>query len=153
MGYQISRSMTACLLIALALVWSQPTTLCSAADDAPAAGNAQAVKEKAKPKGRMPNYYTKVVDGIQREKIYQIQQNYAPQIAQLKAQLKALDEKQDAEISALLTPEQRQRVAVLKAESKQAAAKKRAEAAAKAAEASAKPAADTTTTTNTPPAK
>ncbi|HEX3656954.1 MAG TPA: hypothetical protein VHV55_14150 [Pirellulales bacterium] len=144
MGYQMSRSMLAYLLLALAVVWSQPATLCSAADDAPAA------KEKSKLKGRLPNYYSKVVDGAQREKIQQIQQTYAPQIEQLQAQLKALNEKREAEINALLTPEQRTRLAALSAEAKQAAAKKKAAAAAKAAEA--KPAAESTTT-NAPPAK
>ncbi|HEY5312320.1 MAG TPA: hypothetical protein VIK18_07360 [Pirellulales bacterium] len=146
MGYQMSRSMLAYLLLALALVWTQPTTLCSAADDAPAA------KAKSKPKGRLPNYYSKVVDGQQREKIQQIQQTYAPQIAQLQAQLKDLNAKRDAEISALLTPEQRTRLAALMAEAKQAAAKKKG-AAAKPGAPESKPAANNTTTNDAPPAK
>jgi hypothetical protein len=147
MGYGISRSRMAYLLLALALVWSQPTTLCTAADDAPAA------KEKSKPKGRVPNYYSKVVDGQQREKIYQIQQTYGPQIEQLQVQLKALTEKRDAEINALLTPDQQQRVATLMAEAKQAAAKKKAAAAAKPGAPDAKPAVNNTTTNDAAPSK
>jgi hypothetical protein len=161
-----SRSAVAYVLLGLAMAWSQPAIDCRAADNTPAANSpaasAPAAKEKAKAKGRMPNYYSKVVDGQQREKIYQIQKTYGPQIQQLQAQLKALNDKRDAEIDALLTPEQRVIVAALMTEAKQKRAvaaamaeekQKRAAAAAKPAPAGAKPAANSTTTTEAVPSK
>ncbi|HEX4148945.1 MAG TPA: hypothetical protein VHY20_08155 [Pirellulales bacterium] len=140
MSSAVSRSVAAYLLLGVALVGWQPAADCRAADDAPAA------KQNDKSKGRLPDNYSKVVDPAQRDKIYQIQQNYAPQIQQLQAQLKTVTGKRDAEIDALLTPEQRTKLAALQVESQQAAAKKRAAAKTDAAQ----PAATSTTTTAAP---
>lgn len=143
MARALARSVVASLLFACALIWAQPAL---SADNAPAGGNPPVAKQKAKPKGRLPSYYSKVVDGIQRDKIYDVQKKYGPQIEQLQAQLKELTEKRDAEVAALLTPEQRERLATLQAEAKEAAAKKRA--AAKTAQ----PAANSTTSSAASPA-
>lgn len=78
----------------------------SAKSDAKA-GDVKTGKPRAKPRGRLPAYYTKVVDGQQREKIYAIQQQYEPKISALKAELQALQDQVDAEVEAVLTPEQR----------------------------------------------
>jgi hypothetical protein len=88
-----------------------------AQSDAPKAGSkadakaadksdAKAAKQRAKPRGRLPAYYNQVIDGQQREKIYAIQQQYEPQIAKLKSELQALQDKLDAEVEGVLTPEQ-----------------------------------------------
>ena len=75
-------------------------------------------KERAKAKGYLPPFYRDVIDGVQREKIYQIQDSYEAQINALEAQLKTLRDNRDAEIAALLTPEQAKRLAELTAEAK-----------------------------------
>jgi len=80
------------------------------------------VPETAKPKkafrGRLPNYYSRVVDQEQREKIYAIQREYAPKIDTLKAQLEALVAERDEKVEAVLTPEQQQTVEKLRAAAK-----------------------------------
>lgn len=81
-------------------------------------------KTRANPRGRLPTYYGKVVDPIQKEKIYKIQQSYEPKIADLNAQLQALRDKRDAEIDAVLTAEQRQKVAQYRADAKKQRAAK-----------------------------
>lgn len=148
MSRTLSRSMLGALALLLAFAWSQPAIV-RAADNAAGANAAPAAKETNKAKGRLPSYYSKVVDGQQREKIYAIQKTYGPQIAQLQAQLKELTQKRDAEVNALLTPEQRERFAALRAEARQAAAKK----AAAAKPADAKPAADAATANAAPASK
>lgn len=87
-------------------------------------------KERAEPKGRLPNHYGEVISGDQRDKIYAIQAKYKDELEKLQAQLKALDAKIDAEIEAVLTPEQKEKVAKIAAEAK-AKAKAAAEARAK----------------------
>jgi hypothetical protein len=89
-------------------------------------------KERAKPRGRLPANYGKVVDPLQKEKIYGIQEQYEPKLEALRAQLKDLVAKRDAEIDALLTAEQREKVKELA----EAAKARRAKAAAAAAAAS-----------------
>lgn len=98
----------------------------SRADDAPAASRVQKAKQD-KPKHRLPPYYNKLVDGQQREKIYKIQDEYAPKIEELTAQLKALTEKRDNDVAAVLSDEQRTKLAALEAEAKakQAEARKK----------------------------
>jgi len=81
-------------------------------------------KKRKKPRGRLPNYYGKVgVSEEQREKIYAIQAMYRPKIEALEKQIAELKAKEDAEVEAVLTPEQKKKVE----ESRAAAAKKRAE--------------------------
>jgi hypothetical protein len=95
-----------------------------------------AAKERAKPRGRLPANYGKVVDPLQTEKIYAIQDQYEPKIEALRAQLKDLVAKRDAEIDALLTAEQREKVKELADAAKARRAKAAAAAASSDAEAS-----------------
>jgi hypothetical protein len=90
-------------------------------------------KERAKAKGYLPPLYKDVIDGVQRDKIYKIQEGYDKQIEALQAQIVDLRTKRDSEIAALLTPEQKARMQEL---AKAAKEKKEADAKAKA---SAKP--------------
>jgi len=80
---------------------------------APAAKAARG--DAKKPGGRLPAHYGDVVDAAQREKIYAIQKDFDPKMAALKAQLAALAKEQNEKIEALLTPEQRNKIAQLKA--------------------------------------
>ncbi|MGH7192205.1 MAG: hypothetical protein ACREJM_01585 [Candidatus Saccharimonadales bacterium] len=100
-----------------ALAWAQQASEKKAGDAAnPAAG--AAAKARAKPRGRLPAYYARVVSGDQRDKIYAIQQSYEPKIAELQAQLKALTDKRDAEMEAVLTADQKTKVQQLAADAK-----------------------------------
>ena len=102
--------------------------------DAGAAVEKKASAEKPKKfRGRLPNYYRKVVDEKQRQSIYQVQEEYASRIAALRAQLDAIMKERDEKVTAVLTPEQLQKVEQLKAaaqaerEKKKSAEKKPAE--------------------------
>ena len=90
------------------------------AADPPKAPAAKADKaDKAKsPAGRLPPHFSEVVDAKQREAIYAIQQQYAEKVGQLKAELDAQLKQRDAKIDAVLSPEQRQKVADLAAAAK-----------------------------------
>lgn len=83
------------------------------ADVKPAA--AQKVK---KFRGRLPAYYRLVVDEKQRQAIYAIQEEYAPKIADLRAQLEAQIKQRDEKVAAVLTPEQLKKVEDAKAAAK-----------------------------------
>lgn len=92
---------------------------CVAIGQEKAGGAKPAAEKKARKfRGRLPNYYSSVVDRKQRQSIYKIQQEYAPKIAALKAQLEALVKERDEKVTAVLTPEQLRKV-----EQAQAAAK------------------------------
>lgn len=82
----------------------------------PLAAQEKAKKAKKEIKNRLPNYYAKVVDGAQREKIYGIQNEYAPKIEALEKQLMALEQERDKKIEALLRPDQLKLLNRLKAE-------------------------------------
>jgi len=64
-------------------------------------------------------YYAKVVDEKQRQKIYDIQRKYHPQIADLQKQLEKLIAQRDAEIEAVLTPQQKAEIEKLRQEASQ----------------------------------
>jgi hypothetical protein len=64
-----------------------------------------------KPRGRLPMYYAKVVNQQQREQIYDLQANFDQQIADLMAQVHALEMQRDEEIAGVLTPDQQAQVA------------------------------------------
>ena len=78
---------------------------------------------KEKPKGRLPAYYKDVVTDEQRDQIYVIQAKYVKQLEDLQSQLDAVKAKQNDEIEALLSAEQKDKLAKVKAE---ADAKKKA---------------------------
>lgn len=79
---------------------------------APAAGTKKTVN-------RLPNNYGKLdLAEDQKKKILEIQAGYDPKIDELNAQLKALKEKEQAEVEAVLTPDQKKKLDEIKAEAK-----------------------------------
>lgn len=91
----------------------------AAAEPAPAPAAKEDKADKAKPRaGRLPPHYSEVVDAKQRDAIYAVQQQCAEKISQLKAELDSVTKQRDTKIDALLTPEQRQKVADLAAAAK-----------------------------------
>lgn len=114
--------------LTLVLLWTAANVGADEKQDAKQADNSKAaVKKAAKPKGRLPAYYGAVVSGEQRERIYAVQAKYANQIKALEAELLALIKKRNAEVEAVLTPEQLARVEQLRAEAKKKAAARRAQ--------------------------
>ncbi|MEM4188454.1 MAG: hypothetical protein QXN56_04775 [Candidatus Hadarchaeum sp.] len=65
---------------------------------------------------RLPMYYAKVVDEKQRQRIYDIQRKYYPKISELQKQLDQLIAQRNAEIEAVLTPEQKAQIEKLRQE-------------------------------------
>ena len=89
-----------------------------------AASKPAPAKVAKKPSGRLPPHYGKLgISGEQRKKIYGIQNGYKTQIADLQKQIDALKAKQNTEVAAVLTPDQKKKL-----EEHLAAAKKAAEA-------------------------
>lgn len=82
----------------------------AAQDAAPAA--------RAKPRGRLPAYYAKVISAPQKEQVYRVQAEYEQRIDALESQIAALEKQRNDAIRALLTPEQRKQVDALAAEAK-----------------------------------
>jgi Spy/CpxP family protein refolding chaperone len=114
---------------------------------------AEAKAPEKKVTRRLPNFYGDLVDGTQKQKIYDIQDKYTPQIDALAEQIKSLQQKRDSEIESVLNAEQKVKLEKSKADSKAKAAERAA--AKKAAE---KPAAEVKATAPTaaavkPPAK
>ncbi len=81
-------------------------------------------KPQKKPRGRLPNYYTKVVTPEQRKEIYSIQQGYASQIEELEVSLANLRAKRDKEVAAVLSAEQLEKVEKLREEAAERRKKK-----------------------------
>lgn len=116
MSSQLARYLASTLVLALsALLVSSGT---AAAQETPNATPpaAKAERKKAdKVTGRLPAYYKGVVNDEQRQQIYKIMAECAPRLADLHAQLRKATKEQDDKIEALLTPEQKQKIAELKA--------------------------------------
>lgn len=85
---------------------------------------AKAVEKKVT--RRLPNFYGDLVDGTQKQKIYDIQDKYTPQIDALAAQIKDLQAKRDAEVESVLNAEQKTKLEKSKAEAKAKAAERAA---------------------------
>lgn len=98
------------LSAALFVAASAPVPATLAEDEKPAA------TERREPRGRLPRYYAQVVTQKQREQIYAIQQQYTGSIAELEQQIDSLVAKRDAEVRAVLSPEQQHEVDELYAE-------------------------------------
>jgi hypothetical protein len=113
------------LSFALIAAFSMPPLLIWAQNPA---ANRKAPAAKAAPaaKGRLPAHYSKLVNEAQRQRIYDIQAFYAPQIDDLKQQLDALIARRDAELHAVLTPVQQRQLEMLLANGKGAKAKQEA---------------------------
>ena len=105
------------------LVSAGPISL-RAADEKPAVKSEAGAEKKpgkkspADYRGPLPFYYGKVIAPDQKEKIYDIQAKYEAELSALQKQGKELLAKRDAEIDAVLTPEQREKVAAMRAEAK-----------------------------------
>ena len=110
-----------CVALAAMFLGSQlPISSSVAQDDAKPAAEK---KVRKKPRGRLPNFYGQAgISTDQRSKIYSIQADYKEKIDALKKQIADLEEKQNKDFEAVLTPEQLKTVKDL-----EAAAKKRAE--------------------------
>jgi Spy/CpxP family protein refolding chaperone len=74
---------------------------------------------KVRERGRLPAHYAPVVTEEQRQKIYDIQEEYKAKIDPLEAQVKALTKERDEKIAAVLTPEQRKKVEEAETQAKQ----------------------------------
>ena len=90
----------------------------------------KAEKAPKKAKGRLPAYYADIVTDQQRETIYAIQAKHQEKISELNAALLAATQAMNAEIEAVLTPEQKDKLKVAKedgvAKKKKNAAEKKA---------------------------
>jgi hypothetical protein len=80
---------------------------------------------RKKPRGRLPNYFSQVVDRKQREEIYAIQGKYTEEIAGLTKQLGDLKTKMTDECREVLTDEQKEKVDAIAAEAKKKAEDRR----------------------------
>jgi cell division protein ZapA (FtsZ GTPase activity inhibitor) len=110
-------------LLALA-VGSQGLVELSVGQEKTANPKGAPAKVAKKPAGRLPAYYGKVgVSSEQRKKIYSIQAAYKKQIADLQKQIDELKGKQNTEVAAVLTSDQKNKL-----DEHLAAAKKAAEA-------------------------
>jgi Spy/CpxP family protein refolding chaperone len=117
------------LAIVLAAAFAVPSLMQPAA--AQPKGKAEKVDKKAagrkEVKGRLPAHYSKIVDDAQRDRIYRIQAKYSARIEALQAQLDTLQAERDAEIRAVLTPEQQDQLDTLVTDAKAARAEKAAQ--------------------------
>jgi Spy/CpxP family protein refolding chaperone len=110
---------TMVLTISALLVQSGTAAAQETPKTTPPAAKAKADGKKAdKTPGRLPAYYKGVVTDEQRQQIYKIMAEYAPKLADLRAQLNRATKEQDGKIEALLTPEQKQKITQLKAAAK-----------------------------------
>ncbi len=67
-------------------------------------------KPRAKPRGRLPAYFSAVVSPEQRKAVYALQAKYAEQMTALEAQITALKTQRNKEVDAVLKPEQLEQV-------------------------------------------
>ena len=87
------------------------------AQEKKADSKASAAAKKAQ--NRLPNNFAKLdLADDQKQKIRDIQASYDPKIDELQAQLKALKEKEQTEVEAVLTPDQLKQLTTIKAEAK-----------------------------------
>ncbi len=119
---------TGLLAVALTTGWSQETKPTGTKPTAAKPESATAASVEAKPSNRLPNNYGKLeLSGAQKDSIYQVQDKYGSEIDALIKQVESLRQKRDAEIAAVLTAEQKDKLKALLADSaKKAAAKKAA---------------------------
>ncbi|MGA2798496.1 MAG: hypothetical protein ABSE63_13020 [Thermoguttaceae bacterium] len=99
------------------LFWAGMATIsagltCASSPALAADGNPppKATEKNKVSKGRLPPHYAKVVTAEQREKIYNIQEEYRTKIEAARAQLDALLKEEKDKISAVLTEEQKKKV-------------------------------------------
>jgi Spy/CpxP family protein refolding chaperone len=90
----------------------------TASDDATTNAPAAAATDDDDSHRRLPAYYNDLVTPGQRKQIYSIQDRYEDQIEELKRQLREVVTKRDAEVLAVLQPEQRDLLDVVKEQSR-----------------------------------
>lgn len=80
-------------------------------------------KGEGKPRVQVPPNFAKLdLTTAQREKLHAIDAEYDAKLEELKDQIKALSAKRDSDSEAVLTPEQKERLALVRAESKKKSA-------------------------------
>ena len=87
----------------------------SASSTAASTAEKAAGKKAKKATGRLPMYYREVVDKSQRKTILAITEEFNAKIDALKAQVEALTKERDAQVAAVLTPEQTKKIEERKA--------------------------------------
>jgi TolA-binding protein len=80
-----------------------------------AVAGAQETTPRKSPRGRLPAYWSDVVEPEQKDQLYAVQKKYEAQIDELEAQIEALEAKREAEMTELLTPDQREKLARVRA--------------------------------------
>lgn len=106
----------------LALALGTQLSLESTVGQEKSASEPTPAKVARKSAGRLPSHYGKLgVSSEQRAKIYGVQATYKKQIADLQAQIDALKTKQNTEVQAVLTAEQKKKLDEILAEAKKAA--------------------------------
>ena len=111
-----------CFIGSLAMSAEKPT------EKKPVAEKTEKSPDKAKPKAdkprerkaktKLPALYEQVINDKQRAQIASIDEKHEPGLTKLRSALKDAQQKRNAEITALLTPEQEKKVAELRAEAK-----------------------------------
>ena len=120
-------NLVACALVSVGIVSVAERHLLVAQESGKAANSekAEGAKKAAKPEGRLPANYAKIVSDDQRKKIYEIQGKYDKEIAALQKQIADLKAKEHAEVEAVLTPDQKKALQSANDESKKKAAEKK----------------------------
>ena len=70
----------------------------------------KSAKTRRKPKGRLPAYYSRVVNAVQREKIYEVQADFTAKIEKLMAEVNKLREEMSTAVANVLSADQRAQV-------------------------------------------
>lgn len=122
-------SVVACALFAVGVVSvaTRPAVVAQeSGKTAKAERKAEGAKKAAKSGDRLPPNYAKIgVSDEQRKKIYEIQNKYGEQIAALQKQLAEIRAKEQAEVVAVLTPDQKKALESANEESKKKSAEKK----------------------------
>lgn len=93
------------------------------AANTPSAAKPEAAEEERR--GPLPTYFGKIgVSDEQREKLYDVQEEYEARLEELRQQLKALVRERDAKLESLLTPGQKLRLKELREEARRRAQSK-----------------------------
>ena len=101
------------------------------AGDTPAAGKPATGKpEKAKRRGRLPAYFSRVVSATQRDQIYSIQAKFNTRLVELQEQISDLINERDAAVEKVLTANQMKQVEGYRAEARTRRTDRRSAAAA-----------------------
>ena len=114
----------ACLLAAIAVAALRSDAQLSAQQEDPKpakAGGEQtkaAPAKRAKPRGRLPVYYSRVVSQDQREQIYGLQAKFQEEIDKLLLQVRKIEEQRDADVRDVLSTDQQKKVDAFVAEAK-----------------------------------